>query len=98
MSELGKRCGLESSTMTPLVDELERRSLIGRARDPEDRRVIRLHLTPEGHDLEPRLRALLLDLQEVALSRISETDIAAMHRVLESILNNLVPLQGSSFG
>ena len=89
MSELGKRCGLESSTMTPLVDELERRQLIGRVRAPEDRRVIRLHLTPAGHALEPRLRALLLDLQSVALCNIPDTDLAVMHHVLESILSNL---------
>ena len=89
MSELGKRCGLESSTMTPLVDELERRKLIGRVRAPEDRRVIRLHLTPAGRELEPRLRTLLLDLQSVALCSIPDADLAAMHRVLESILTNL---------
>jgi DNA-binding MarR family transcriptional regulator len=92
MSELGKRCGLESSTMTPLVDELERRKLIGRVRAPEDRRVIRLHLTPGGRDLEPRLRALLLDLQEVALGNIPDADLAAMHRVLERIVANLEAL------
>jgi DNA-binding MarR family transcriptional regulator len=89
MSELGKRCGLESSTMTPLVDELERHKLIARVRAPEDRRVIRLHLTPSGRDLEPRLRKLLLDLQAVALCCIPDSDLAAMHRVLESILTNL---------
>ncbi|MCW3098786.1 MAG: MarR family transcriptional regulator [Chthonomonadaceae bacterium] len=89
MSELGKRCGLESSTMTPLVDELERRKLIGRARDPEDRRVIRLHLTPAGRALEPRLRTLLLDLQAVAFCRIPDSDLAVMRSVLESILANL---------
>ena len=89
MSELGKRCGLESSTMTPLVDELERRRLIDRMRAPEDRRVIRLHLTTAGHALEPRLRILLLDLQSAALCNIPDTDLAAMHRVLESILANL---------
>ncbi len=89
MSELGKRCGLESSTMTPLVDELEGLKMIGRVRAPEDRRVIRLHLTPSGRELEPRLRTLLLDLQSVALCNIPDTDLAAMHRVLESILTNL---------
>ena len=89
MSELGKRCGLESSTMTPLVDELERRNMIGRVRAPEDRRVIRLHLTPAGRALEPRLRVLLLDLQEVALGNIPESDLAAMHRALERIVANL---------
>ena len=75
--------------MTPLVDELERRKLIGRVRAPEDRRVIRLHLTPAGRELEPRLRTLLLDLQSVALCNIPDADLAAMHRVLESILTNL---------
>ena len=75
--------------MTPLVDELERRKLIGRVRAPEDRRVIRLHLTPAGRELEPRLRTLLLDLQSVALCNIPDTDLAVMHRVLESILTNL---------
>lgn len=89
MSELGKRCGLESSTMTPLVDELESRRLIGRVRAPEDRRVIRLHLTPAGRELEPRLRVLLLDLQEVALGNIPDADLAAMHRALERIVANL---------
>lgn len=89
MSELGKRCSLESSTMTPLVDELERRKLIGRVRAVEDRRVIRLHLSPEGRDLVPRLRAILLDLQALAVCNIPDSDLAAMHRVLEGILTNL---------
>ncbi len=92
MSELGKRCNLESSTMTPLVDELERRDIIARVRCPEDRRVIRLHLTPHGRSVEPRLRALLLDLQEIALRHVPDTDLAAMHRVLERIIANLEPL------
>ncbi len=91
MSELGKRCGLESSTMTPLVDELERHDVIARVRDPEDRRVIRLHLTANGRTLEPCLRVLLMDLQEIALSNVPDNDLAAMHRVLERILTNLQP-------
>lgn len=89
MSELGKRCGLESSTMTPLVDELERSGLALRARDPEDRRIVRLHLTEAGRHLEPRLRALLLRLQETALTDISDDELAALHRVLERIAANL---------
>lgn len=89
MSDLGKRCGLENSTITPLVDELERRNIAVRTRDPDDRRIIRLHLTPHGQDLEPRLRALLLNLQEVAFSGIPKADLETMRQVLESILANL---------
>jgi DNA-binding MarR family transcriptional regulator len=89
LSELGKRCGLESSTMTPLVDELERRGLVQRLRSPEDRRVVRLYLTERGRDLEPRLRALVLRLQEIAVAGIPQSEIEVMRSVLERIVANL---------
>jgi DNA-binding MarR family transcriptional regulator len=89
LSELARRCGLESSTLTPLVDELEARDLVFRARASEDRRIVRVYLTPRGLGLEPRLRALLLRLQEAALSGIPDADIEALHRVLERIAANL---------
>ena len=89
MSELARRCGLESSTMTPLLDELERRDIAVRVRDPEDRRVHRLYLTAHGRALEPRLRRLLLRLQEVSVAGISEEELATMRHVLEGILANL---------
>ncbi len=89
ISELARRCGLESSTMTPLVDELERHGLVSRARAREDRRVVRLYLTEAGRRLEPRLRVLLLRLQEVALADVSEAELATLHRVLERMAANL---------
>jgi DNA-binding MarR family transcriptional regulator len=89
MSELARRCHLESSSLTPLVDELERHHLAARARAPEDRRVIRLYLTEPGRALEPRLRALLLRLQDTALSGIPESDIANLRATLERIIANL---------
>jgi DNA-binding MarR family transcriptional regulator len=89
MSELARRCGLESSTLTPLMDELERYGLAARARDPDDRRVVRLYLTESGRTLEPRLRGLLMRLQEVALIGVSEEELATLHQVLERMAANL---------
>lgn len=89
VSELGRRCRLENSTMTPLVDELERHGFVARRRAPEDRRVVRLYLTPEGRTLEPRLRSLFLGLQDVAMADISENDLLTFQRVLSSMLKNL---------
>lgn len=89
VSELGKRCGLESSTMSPLLDELERRQIASRHRDPDDRRVVRLYLTEHGASLEPRLRRLVLRLQETAFAGIPEDDLGTMRRVLERVLGNL---------
>jgi DNA-binding MarR family transcriptional regulator len=89
ISELARRCGLENSTMTPLLDELEKRRLAERVRDPEDRRAMRLHLTPEGKDMEPRLRGLLMRLQNAAFEGVPESDIEVMKRVMEKIVLNL---------
>ena len=89
LSELGKRCGLESSTVTPLVDELERHHIAQRARAPEDRRVVRVYLTDYGRELEPRLRALILHMQEIALTGLSAEEMAAMRHTMECMVANL---------
>jgi DNA-binding MarR family transcriptional regulator len=89
MSELARRCGLDASTLTPLVDELEKRGMAVRKRSDSDRRIICLHLSPRGQEIEPILRRLIFDLQELAMQGIPQADIAAMHRVMEGILANL---------
>ena len=46
--ELAARLRLEKSSVSRLVADLERRGLIQRQRDEENRRVVRLRLTDEG--------------------------------------------------
>ncbi len=89
ISELARRCGLENSTMTPLLDELEKRKLAARVRDPEDRRAVRLHLTAQGRAMEPRLRSVLNRLQTAAFDGLGEPEIEAMMQVMEKIVHNL---------
>jgi MarR family transcriptional regulator, 2-MHQ and catechol-resistance regulon repressor len=43
--------------VTVIVDNLERRSLVRRVRDREDRRRVPLHLTPEGRGLVESIMA-----------------------------------------
>lgn len=40
-----------TGNMTLVLDNLEKRSLIRRDRDPQDRRMVTISLTPAGHDL-----------------------------------------------
>jgi DNA-binding MarR family transcriptional regulator len=60
--ELGATLGLGEAAVTGLVGRLERRGLVRRETDPEDRRTRRLALTDEGNDvlaaIEPARRAL----------------------------------------
>lgn len=43
---LGERQGIDRTTMVAVVDELERRGLVERRRNPDDRRAYSLHATP----------------------------------------------------
>src|SRR5258708_8974502 len=47
-AELAREYGIDASAVTRLVDRLEKRGLLTRVRSNEDRRVVRLALTPEG--------------------------------------------------
>jgi len=46
--ELGKKLLVSRANVTLIVDQLVRRSLVRRERERDDRRCIRVHLTPEG--------------------------------------------------
>jgi DNA-binding MarR family transcriptional regulator len=54
LGELGRRMYLHPSTITGLIDRLEKKGLAERDRDQTDRRVIKLHLTPNGKGLVKR--------------------------------------------
>ena len=89
LSELARRCDLEPSTLTPLVDELEKHDLVRRQRAHDDRRMVLLFLTERGRELAPRLHRMWLQIQETALRGISGDDLTALHRILARIVANL---------
>ncbi len=48
LGELATLLHCDKTNITGLVDRLQRRDLLTREPDPDDRRMIRVHLTPEG--------------------------------------------------
>ncbi len=52
ISEIARRLKLPANGLTPVIDRLEQAGLVARCRDPEDRRVISIHLTADGVALE----------------------------------------------
>ncbi len=51
VSELAKGMFLHPATIVGIVDRLEAKGLVVRTRSKEDRRVVKLDLTPQGMDL-----------------------------------------------
>jgi DNA-binding MarR family transcriptional regulator len=50
MRELAERLSVAVNSVTSIVDNLEAKGLVRRHRSEEDRRVIRVELTPSGHE------------------------------------------------
>jgi MarR family transcriptional regulator, organic hydroperoxide resistance regulator len=48
IGELSNKMYLACSTTTDLVDRMEKNNLVKRVKDPNDRRVVRIHLLDEG--------------------------------------------------
>lgn len=58
ITDLAAKLGIDAPAVTRKAQQLERRNLVSRSRDPDDARASRLSLTPEGHRiLEQFLRA-----------------------------------------
>lgn len=54
LGDLGRKMYLRPSTITGLIDVLERKGDVVRLRDQEDRRVVKVKLTPKGKRLARR--------------------------------------------
>ena len=88
VAELGRRSGVEPSTMTGLLDRMERDRLVVRRADLEDRRAQRIHMTEEGKKVrDPILEVVDRTLDRV-LQGVAEEDLARAKEVLRRVLAN----------
>ena len=85
VAELQAATGQRPSTLTGVIDRLERRGLAGRAVNARDRRSFVLELTPEGERAAARVRAAFSALEERMLERVGPRSVAGFLRVLEAL-------------
>ncbi|MBP2240640.1 DNA-binding MarR family transcriptional regulator [Cytobacillus eiseniae] len=73
IGELSNKMYLAFSTTTDLVDRMEKNSLVKRVKDPNDRRVVRIHLLEEGERIiDEVIQKRQLYLKEVLINFSSE--------------------------
>jgi len=83
MSEIGRELKLSPSAVTQVSDRLERRGLIERVFQDEDRRVRKLRLTRKGQQLVRSREKKQLRRIATALNRLSESEVAQVMNGLE---------------
>ena len=87
--ELATALSIEGPTLVRLLDNLERRGLIERREDENDRRARGIYLTPAGHDLAVRVAKVGTEIQMRLLSSVPPQDLEICQRVLAQIEQQL---------
>ncbi len=88
-SAIAEKLGQLGATLTGVVDRMEDRKLVYRERDPEDRRTVRIWLTPDGEKLKEVLPQIGEQTVDKALKGISQTEQELVLKVLDRIAANL---------
>lgn len=86
VSELAAEVGARASTMTSVLDRLQKRGYLARSSPSlRDRRVVLVLLTEPGQDVAARIRKTVTDLEQRALSGLPESAVAGFHKVLRAL-------------
>jgi len=70
MNEFAVEMRLHGTTMTRMVDALIEKGLVERMPDAEDRRIVRVALSPAGQEMAERLQVSKRELLSSALAQI----------------------------
>ena len=84
VKDIGERLFLDSGTLTPLLKRLEAASLLKRTRSTEDERQVLIALTPQGHALKEKARAVPQGILQASACSVGE---------LSALKNDLLALR-----
>ncbi len=85
MSQLAEALDVSVASMTGIVDRMEKRGLVERARDGDDRRVVLVHATEAGRDVFREIDRRRREGLEKMLGQLGDEELAGLlagHRAL----------------
>jgi DNA-binding MarR family transcriptional regulator len=89
LGDLAEMLHLARPTVSIMVSRLEEAGLVAKAADPDDQRLTRLAVTPEGRELEGRLRAFHRTYINETIGALSESDRLELERLLGLMRANI---------
>ena len=78
----------DKPNVTRMLKVLERRKLVFRQPDDNDRRAYKIFLTDEGQALKEKLIPLAVEVLERGQQNVASEDLEAMKNVLDTVYNN----------
>jgi DNA-binding MarR family transcriptional regulator len=98
MSDLSQLIGVDNSTLTGLVDRLEKAGLVVRQASPTDRRSLLIRVTPEGITEGDRAKLVIKRVNEEIKTGYSSEEIEIFKGILRSFFKKFNKNSGGRNG
>ncbi len=94
-TELAGRLHIQASTVTKMVQRMEKAGFIARRPDPDDQRVSRVYLTEAGHAVREDVNRVWRQLEEETFTGFTFEEQVLLRRFFLHIRENLLRAGGS---
>ena len=90
LTDLGRLLYFDNPTITGIINRMARAKLVRRIRDRNDRRVVKVHLTPKGWELQSVLPKLAKAVNKKAVNQFEKSERRAILDLTRRLHNNLI--------
>jgi DNA-binding MarR family transcriptional regulator len=84
MSELSQILSIDNSTITGLVDRLEKMGLVRRKASPNDRRASHVHVNPEGIEEMNKAKRIIGQVNQEIKNGFTVEEVESFKKILRS--------------
>lgn len=85
IGELSRKMHLAFSTITDLIDRMEKAELVSRMKDPSDKRVVRLKVLSKGIDVLEKVLSRRIEFLSGKLDSLTDEEKDKLDRVLQRL-------------
>lgn len=85
IGELSQKMALACSTITDLIDRMEKAELVVRRKDEKDKRVVRIEVLPNGYDILEKVLNKRIDFLAGKLSDFTDEDKEKLNKGLKAL-------------
>ncbi len=82
---IAQRLGMEATSLSRVIKNMEERKLIFKEVDEQDKRVMKIFLTDEGVEKRRLVKKILIDFNKKVIAKISKKDMQTFYKVINTI-------------
>ena len=87
IGELSQKMALACSTITDLIDRMQKSELVIRKKDEKDKRIVRIEVLPIGHEIVQKVLEKRVQFLETKTAGLTKEEKAALSEGLEFLYN-----------